>query len=183
MKEFCDETSLHGLKYITEVHTHDDCFVKNEPFFFILNWKFRYLSWLRQYQTGEFVLLKQCYYYANMGTFFNINPNLSKKVKKKKTFRWFFSSFLRVVGVHFFRANPGLCRTTWTGHSACCGHSSSLSASSPSSISSLPSWTRSNPSPRGLTVCPTSSDPFYIVNHYMKWGTTSWTHSMYFANT
>ena len=25
----------------------------------------------RQYQTGKFVLLKQCYYCANMGAFFN----------------------------------------------------------------------------------------------------------------
>ena len=33
-------------------------------FLFILNWNFRYLSWLRQYQTGKFVLLKQCYYCA-----------------------------------------------------------------------------------------------------------------------
>ena len=29
------------------------------------------------------------------------------------------------------------------------------------------------------TVCPRSSDPFYIVSCYIKWGTTSWTHSMY----
>ena len=44
------------------------------------------MSRLRQYQTGEFVLLKQCYYYANVGpfTFFKKNPNLSKKLKKKK---------------------------------------------------------------------------------------------------
>ena len=35
-----------------------------------MNWYFRFLSWLRQYQTGKFVLWKQCYYCANMGTFF-----------------------------------------------------------------------------------------------------------------
>ena len=27
------------------------------------------------------------------------------------------------------------------------------------------------------TICPRSSDPFYIVTYYMKWVTTSWTHS------
>ena len=32
-----------------------------EPCRKILNWKFRYLSWQRQYQTGIFVLLKQWY--------------------------------------------------------------------------------------------------------------------------
>ena len=26
------------------------------------------------------------------------------------------------------------------------------------------------------TVCPRSSDPFYIVNYYIKWVTTPWTH-------
>ena len=28
-----------------------------------------------------------------------------------------------------------------------------------------------------LTVCPRSSDPFYIVSHYIKWVPTSWTYS------
>ena len=28
-----------------------------------------------------------------------------------------------------------------------------------------------------ITVCPRSSDPFYIVTYYIKWVTTSWTHS------
>ena len=28
------------------------------------------------------------------------------------------------------------------------------------------------------TICPGSSDPFYIVSYYIKWGTTSWTHSI-----
>ena len=28
-----------------------------------------------------------------------------------------------------------------------------------------------------LTICPGSSDPFYIVNYYINWVTTSWTHS------
>ena len=27
------------------------------------------------------------------------------------------------------------------------------------------------------TVCPRSSDPFYVVTHYIKWVTTSWTYS------
>ena len=27
------------------------------------------------------------------------------------------------------------------------------------------------------TVCPRSSDPFYIVTYYIKWVTTSWTQS------
>ena len=27
------------------------------------------------------------------------------------------------------------------------------------------------------TVCPASSDPFYIIPYYIKWVTTSWTHS------
>ena len=30
-----------------------------------------------------------------------------------------------------------------------------------------------------ITVCPGSSDPFYIVGYYIKWVTTSWTHSIY----
>ena len=32
------------------------------------------------------------------------------------------------------------------------------------------------------TVCPGSSDPFYIVTYYMKWVATSWTYSMYFLD-
>ena len=27
------------------------------------------------------------------------------------------------------------------------------------------------------TVCPRSSEPFYKVSYYIKWVTTSWTHS------
>ena len=34
----------------------------------ILNWNFRHLAWLRQYQTGKFGLLNQCNYWAKMGT-------------------------------------------------------------------------------------------------------------------
>ena len=30
----------------------------------------------------------------------------------------------------------------------------------------------------GVTVCPRSSDPFYIVTNYNKWVTTSLTHSI-----
>ena len=29
------------------------------------------------------------------------------------------------------------------------------------------------------TICPRSSAPFYIVSYYIKWVTTSWTHSIY----
>ena len=28
------------------------------------------------------------------------------------------------------------------------------------------------------TICPGSSDPFYIVSYYIKWVTSSWTHSI-----
>ena len=28
------------------------------------------------------------------------------------------------------------------------------------------------------TMCPRSSNPFYIVSYYIKWVTTSWTHSI-----
>ena len=28
------------------------------------------------------------------------------------------------------------------------------------------------------TVCPKSSDPFYMISYYIKWVTTSWTYSM-----
>ena len=28
------------------------------------------------------------------------------------------------------------------------------------------------------TVCPGSSDPFYIVSYYIQWVTTAWTHSI-----
>ena len=34
-------------------------------FFYILNWNFRYVSWLKQYQTGKFVSSKRCYDCAN----------------------------------------------------------------------------------------------------------------------
>ena len=30
---------------------------------------------------------------------------------------------------------------------------------------------------RKIIVCPRSLDPFYMVSYYMKWLTTSWTHS------
>ena len=30
----------------------------------------------------------------------------------------------------------------------------------------------------GYTVCPKSSDPFYIVSYYIKWVTTSGTYSI-----
>ena len=32
------------------------------------------------------------------------------------------------------------------------------------------------------TVCPKSSDSFYVVNYYIKWVTTSWTYSVFQAN-
>ena len=32
-----------------------------------------------------------------------------------------------------------------------------------------------------FTVCPGSSDPFYILTYYIKWVTTSWTHSIPFS--
>ena len=28
-----------------------------------------------------------------------------------------------------------------------------------------------------ITVCPGSSDPFHTLSYYIKWVTTSWTHS------
>ena len=30
-----------------------------------------------------------------------------------------------------------------------------------------------------LTICPRSSDQFYIVSYFLKWVTTSWTDSIY----
>ena len=30
----------------------------------------------------------------------------------------------------------------------------------------------------GITVCPKSSDPLYMVSYYIKWATTFWTYSM-----
>ena len=33
----------------------------------------------------------------------------------------------------------------------------------------------------GCTICPRSSDPFYIVTYYSKWATTSWTDGTYNA--
>ena len=36
---------------------------------------------------------------------------------------------------------------------------------------------RAHPAPHVCTVCPRSSDPFYIVTYYIKLVTTSWTHS------
>ena len=35
---------------------------------------------------------------------------------------------------------------------------------------------------RMCTVCPGSSDPFYIVSYYIKWVTTSWTYSMVYKH-
>ena len=32
------------------------------------------------------------------------------------------------------------------------------------------------------TICPRSSDPFYVVCYYIKWVTTSWTHSICIIN-
>ena len=32
------------------------------------------------------------------------------------------------------------------------------------------------------TICPRSNDPFYIVIYYIKWVTTSWTHSIKYAD-
>ena len=29
------------------------------------------------------------------------------------------------------------------------------------------------------TVCPVSSDPFYVVTYYIKWVTTYWTYSKF----
>ena len=29
------------------------------------------------------------------------------------------------------------------------------------------------------TLCPRSSNPFYIATYYIKWVTTSWTHSIF----
>ena len=34
----------------------------------------------------------------------------------------------------------------------------------------------------GFTMCPGSSDPFYIVTYYIIWVITSWTYSMITAN-
>ena len=31
---------------------------------------------------------------------------------------------------------------------------------------------------RQNTVCPRSSDPFYLVTYFIKWVTTSWTNSI-----
>ena len=31
--------------------------------------------------------------------------------------------------------------------------------------------------PENHTACPRSSDPFYVVTYYIKWVTSSWTHS------
>ena len=36
---------------------------------------------------------------------------------------------------------------------------------------------------RMFTVCPGSSDLFYIVTYYIKWVTTSWTYSISVFNT
>ena len=32
---------------------------------------------------------------------------------------------------------------------------------------------------QSLTVCPSSSDPFYILSYYINWVTTSWTYSIF----
>ena len=37
---------------------------------------------------------------------------------------------------------------------------------------------RPNFKSRNHTVCPRSSDRFYMVTYYIKWVTTSWTHNI-----
>ena len=37
--------------------------------------------------------------------------------------------------------------------------------------------------PESHTLCPRSSDPFYVVSYNMKWVTTSWTYSIYHLHT
>ena len=69
---FLKPNSIGGNNFY-HVSVLTSLFVK-KYFFLILNWNFRYLSWLRHYQIGKFVLLKQCYYCANMGA-------LKKKIK------------------------------------------------------------------------------------------------------
>ena len=44
-------------------------FIGQKWFILILNWNLRSLSWLRQYQTGIFVLFIQCYSCVNTATF------------------------------------------------------------------------------------------------------------------
>ena len=39
-----------------------------------------------------------------------------------------------------------------------------------------------NRGPNITTVCPGSSDPFYIVSYYIRYVTTSWTYSIYPQN-
>ena len=41
----------------------------------------------------------------------------------------------------------------------------------------MPSGSFRPTSVQGYTVCPRSSDPFYIISYYIKWVTTSWTNS------
>ena len=51
-------------------------------FFLNLNWNFRYLSWLRHYHTGKFMILEQCYHCANTGTFFlNLPPPPTNSIR------------------------------------------------------------------------------------------------------
>ena len=38
-------------------------------------------------------------------------------------------------------------------------------------------WNCLAPRKKTLTVCPGNSDPFNLVSYYIKWVTTSWTHS------
>ena len=71
-------------------------------------------------------------------------------------------------------------------------HRSSLSPSLPPSplpLSLFPSIAKRRNSCEGrvlhhryynrYTVCPRSSDPFYVVTYYIKWVTNSWTYSIY----
>ena len=45
-------------------------------------------------------------------------------------------------------------------------------------VSMLPPLFPAPGDPSLNTVCPKSSDPFHIVSYYIKWVTTSWTHSI-----
>ena len=60
-----------------------------------------------------------------------------------------------------------------------------LSKAKPIQQLDMTSWTYSRMEEKvkshlnNTMLCPISSNPFYIVSYYIKWVTTSWTHSMY----
>ena len=132
-----------------------------------MNWNFKYLSWLRPYQTRKFVLLKQCYYCANMGTFKFFFDQMRTKM------------FLCIFRMHLISDIAEISDILAEGLQLLQKKRTSYQAYSfilkGLFIDFI--WTYTFLKVFFLmfslhfTVCPKSNDPFYIVTYYINWVT------------